>query len=73
MSNILDWRGGVKLYEKFEELLSKTNKTAYQVSKDTGVSTATLSSWKAGEYTPKVDKLMILADYFGVDIKYFLE
>ena len=73
MSNILAWRGGVKLYEKFEELLSKTNKTAYQVSKDTGVSTATLSSWKAGEYTPKVDKLMILADYFGVDIKYFLE
>lgn len=61
------------MYEKFEELLSKTNKTAYQVSKDTGVSTATLSSWKAGEYTPKVDKLMILADYFGVDIKYFLE
>lgn len=73
MSNILTWRGGAKLYEKFEELLSKTNKTAYQVSKDTGVSTATLSSWKAGEYTPKVDKLMILADYFGVDIKYFLE
>ena len=61
------------MYEKFEDLLSKTNKTAYQVSKDTGVSTATLSSWKAGEYTPKVDKLMILADYFGVDIKYFLE
>ena len=61
------------MYEKFEELLSKTNKTAYQVSKDTGISTATLSSWKAGEYTPKVDKLMILADYFGVDIKYFLE
>lgn len=73
MSNILARRGGVKLYEKFEELLVKTNKTAYQVSKDTGVSTATLSSWKAGEYTPKVDKLMILADYFGVDIKYFLE
>ena len=73
MSNILAWRWGVKLHEKFEELLSKTNKTAYQVSKDTGVSTATLSSWKAGEYTPKVDKLMILADYFGVDIKYFLE
>ena len=61
------------MYEKFEELLSKTNKTAYQVSKDTGISTATLSSWKAGEYTPKVDKLMILSDYFGVDIKYFLE
>jgi len=61
------------LYEKFAKLLDETNKTAYQVSKDTGVSTATLSSWKKGEYTPKVDKLKILADYFGVSIEYFLE
>lgn len=60
------------MYEKFADLLAKTNKTAYQVAKDTGVSTATLSSWKKGEYTPKVDKLKILADYFGVDINYFL-
>lgn len=61
------------MYEKFTKLLDETNKTAYQVSKDTGVSTATLSSWKKGEYTPKVDKLKILADYFGVSIEYFLE
>lgn len=61
------------MYEKFADLLVKTNKTAYQVAKDTGVSTATLSSWKKGEYTPKVDKLKVLADYFGVDINYFIE
>lgn len=61
------------MYEKFAKLLDETNKTAYQVSKDTGVSTATLSCWKKGEYTPKVDKLKILADYFGVSIEYFLE
>lgn len=53
-------------------MLAKTNKTAYQVSKDTGISTATLSSWKNGDYTPKLDKLKILADYFGVSIEYFL-
>ena len=61
------------MYEKFAKLLDETNKTAYQVSKDTGVSTATLSCWKKGEYTPKVDKLKILAEYFGVSIEYFLE
>lgn len=61
------------MYKKFAELLDKTNKTAYQVSKDTGISTATLSSWKKGEYTPKLGKLKILADYFGVSIEYFLE
>lgn len=60
------------MYKKFAELLDKTGKTAYKVSKDTGISTATLSSWKAGDYTPKIDKLKILADYFGVPIDYFL-
>ena len=61
------------MHKKFLELLSKTNKTPYQVAKDTGISTATLSSWKAGAYIPKVDKLQKLADYFGVSIEYFLK
>lgn len=61
------------MYKKFASLLEEKNKTAYQVSKDTGVSTATLSNWKNGNYIPKVDKLKILADYFGVSIEYFLE
>ena len=60
------------MYEKFQQLLDKTHKTAYQVSKDTGISTATVSSWKNGNYIPKVEKLKILAEYFGVSIEYFL-
>ena len=66
-------KGGVKLYEKFAELLEKNNKTAYQVSKETGIPQSVLSDWKRGRSTPKVDKLKILADYFGVSIEYFLE
>lgn len=61
------------MYEKFAELLEKTNKTAYQVSKDTGIGKNVLSYWKNGRSQPKVDKLKILADYFGVSIEYFLE
>lgn len=61
------------MYEKFQQLLDKTHKTAYQVSKDTGISTATLSNWKLGNYNPKIEKIKILADYFGVSIEYFLE
>lgn len=57
------------MYEKFEKLLKQWEVTAYQVSKETGVSQATLSSWKAGKYTPKIDKLKKLADYFGVPIE----
>ena len=61
------------MYEKFTSLLDKTNKTAYQVSKDTGIEQSVLSDWKNGRSNPKIDKLKILADYFGVSIEYFLE
>lgn len=56
------------MYEKFEQLMKEHNKTAYQVSKDTGVSQTILSYWKSGRSTPKVDKLKIIADYFKVDV-----
>lgn len=61
------------MYKKYEMLLSKYNKTSYQVSKDTGIPQSTLSNWKAGRSNPKVDKLKILADYFNVSIEYFLK
>ena len=61
------------MYKKFQSLLDKTNKTPYQVSKDTGVSQSTLSDWKNGRSKPKFDKLMTLAKYFGVPVEYFAE
>lgn len=66
-------KGGIYLYNRYEELLKKTGKTSYQVSKDTGIAQSTLSDWKSGRSKPKVEKLKILADYFGVDVGYFLE
>ena len=61
------------MYQKFENLLHKNNVTAYEVAKKTGVATATLCNWRKGKYTPKLDKLQKIADYFGVPITYFLE
>ena len=61
------------MYKKYEALLQKTGKTSYQVSKDTGIGENTLSQWKTGRSNPKVDKLLILANYFDVPIEYFLE
>ena len=61
------------MYKKFEKLLLKTNKTIYRVATDTGIDTATLYDWRDGRSTPKIDKLKILAEYFGVSIEYFLE
>lgn len=45
------------MYEKFAELLVKNNKTAYTVSKETGIPQSVLSDWKRGRSNPKVDKL----------------
>lgn len=56
------------MYERFEQLLLEKAISAYKVSKETGISTATLTSWKQGKYTPKPDKLQKIADYFGVQI-----
>ena len=65
-------KGVILLYQKYEELLKRTGKTSYQVSKDTGIGQNTLSNWKTGRSQPKVEKLKILADYFGLYVGYFL-
>lgn len=58
------------MYEIFEKLLSKKGITAYRVAKETGITTATLTSWKQGKYTPKSEKLQKIADYLGVSVSY---
>lgn len=64
--------GGISVYAIFEELLKKHNTTAYQVSKATGISSASMTDWKKGRYTLKTDKLKKIADYFGVTVDYLL-
>ena len=41
-------------YQNFDELCKQINIKPNKVSKETGVSTATLTSWKHGKYTPNV-------------------
>lgn len=61
------------MYEKYVKLRDKKKATDYRVSMDTGITKSTFTDWKTGRSCPKVDKLKILADYFGVSIEYFLE
>mgnify|MGYP004651312589 FL=1 len=60
------------MYSIFEKLCSERGVTAYRVCKETGITTSTLSNWKAGRYTPKADKLKKIADFFGVSVEYLL-
>lgn len=56
------------MYEIFEALLAERGVTAYQVAKATGISTGSLSDWKNGRSSPKVEKLQKIAAYFGVSM-----
>ena len=59
-------------YENFEKLCKINNVKPGTVSKATGISTATLTSWKQGKYTPKQDKLALIAEFFDVSLDYLM-
>lgn len=59
-------------YEIFEKLCEKKGVTPYRVCKETGLTTATISNWKGGRYTPKADKLQKIADFFEVPLVYLM-
>ena len=61
------------MHEKYVKLRNERGITDYRVAMDTGIPCSTFTDWKNGRSKPKVDKLKILADYFGVSIEYFLE
>lgn len=59
-------------YENFEILCKRDGVKPSDVSKATGISTATFTSWKQGKYTPKQDKLQLIADFFNVSVDYIM-
>ena len=56
--------------ERIFQLMEKRGLSAYRVSKDTGISQASLADWRKGRSNPKIDKLQKLDAYFGVSIYY---
>lgn len=60
------------MYEIFEKLCAEKGVTPYRVCKETGITTSTISNWKAGRYTPKQDKMQKIADFLGVSIEYLM-
>ncbi len=57
-------------YDRIFEIMKDRELTAYRVSKDIGISQASLADWRKGRSKPKIDKLKKLADYFGVSVYY---
>ena len=59
-------------YKNFEWLLSEHQTTVYRVSKETGISASTFTDWKNGRSAPKLDKIKLIADHFGVSLEYMI-
>lgn len=55
-------------YSYFEHLLKINNTTVYRVAKATGIPNSTFTDWKNGRSAPKADKLIKIADHFGVSL-----
>lgn len=61
------------MYSEFERLCKEKGVTAYKVCQDTGIARSTISDWKTGRSTPKWDKMLKLAEYFGVPLEQLLK
>lgn len=59
-------------YEIFCELMKEKGVKASEVSRETGISTSTLTDWKMGRTNPKLDKMKMLSLYFNVDLDYLM-
>lgn len=57
------------MYEKYVKLRDNKGVTDYRVAQDTGIPKSTFSEWKSKRSKPKTDKLLKLANYFGVKIE----
>lgn len=58
------------MYEIFERLLKEKGVKTADVCKATGLKHPTFSDWKKGKSAPNVDKLILIANYFGVSVEY---
>lgn len=58
--------------ERLRQLVVACGKTRDQIAKDAGIGTATLLMAMDGRYTPSIDVMGLLADYFNVSLDYFV-
>lgn len=60
-------------FNKLDTLVkARQGLTFYKLSHELGFNKSLFSDWKSGKSMPKTDKLIKIADYFGVSVDYFV-
>ena len=60
------------MYSVFKTLMEQKGVTPYEISKVTGIPASAFTKWKQGISSPKIDRLKLLAEYFGVPVEYLM-
>lgn len=53
--------------KKFKYYMDLNNKTQADLINDLGISSSTISNWYTGQKLPRMGKIQMLADYFGIN------
>ena len=58
-------------YSRFDELLTEKGITPYRIATDLGFSPMLLSDWKNDKSKPKLDTMILIANYLNVAVTEF--
>lgn len=58
-------------YARFEQITNEKCVTPYKIATDLGFSPMLLSDWKNDKSKPKLDTMIMIANYLGVDVTDF--
>ena len=61
------------MYRNFKNRIDEIGISAYRVSKGAGVAYGTLSDWKLGKTTPKVNTLKKIAAFLNMSLEELLK
>ena len=61
------------MYAKYAELRDAKGVKDADVSAATGIPRSFFTDWKQGRYSPKIDKLLKIAEFFDVSINEFID
>ena len=59
------------LYQRIEQLCADKGITMSKLAADLGFSSSLIRKWK-GETSPSIDKVKLIAEYFGVSLDYLI-
>lgn len=60
------------MYEIFIKLLEEKGISTRKLALELGISPSTFTDWKNGRSKPNLDKMVKIADYFGVSVHYLV-